>query len=640
MKKLFLYICITFFIGVNAQSKEERADNHYLDFKFDKAIVLYKELAAEKRRPSLNVIQKLANSYFNINDYQEAKVWYDKLYSIQGKEVGEGNIIKLVQSLKASMEIERADEILKAYYTDERRLKMILSQKKYLDSLLREKEKYAVTNLPFNSKKSDFAPTYYKDGLVFASSRDTIKPHGKIYPWNRQPYLDLYITAPDHSNFIPEKFLSNIESSYHDATIAFSWDGETVYFTRNYLKNKNKLKANEDGLSNMQILRGVISNNELINVTSLNFNSKEYSCGHPALSPDGRYLYFTSNMPGGFGESDIYMVELSNNGDVLTDPVNLGEAINTKGREMFPYVIDEVLYFSSDGHYGLGGLDVFGSSIVSKNEYSLPLNMGKPINSNMDDFSFIRTKERGNGYVASNRADGKGDDDVYRFEKVKPVDCLEYSGYVLDKNTGEPIADANVELTNTTDEMIYIVRTDEMGFFEFIMPCNKENRISFSKARYSKEAITVVTGENPEEPSKNNKIYLLPFDSLVEKDGDIEKIKVNPIYFDYDKWDITPRAEIELNKVLFAMQEFPDLKIKIESHTDSRGTDEYNLELSDNRAKSTRRYLLSKGISTERLISANGFGELRLRNECGNGVRCSDQKHFENRRSDFIVVAD
>ena len=639
MKKILLYIIMGTCLTVSAQSKEDRANKYFADFKFDKAIGLYVELANEKRRPSLEIIQNLADSYFNMNRYQEAAKWYNKLYTSKGKEVGEGNIIKLVQSLKASMETEKGDKLLKDFYTDKDRLNMMLAQKKHLDSILGQKEKYTTVNQIFNSKKSDFGPMFFNDGLIFASARDTIKSNGELYPWNKQPYLDLYITRPDDSGYIPEKYLENLESSYHDATLTFSWDGQTVYFTRNYLKKKNKLSANDDGLSNMQILRGTISNNELVNVTSLSFNSKEYSCGHPALSPDGRYLYFTSNMPGGFGESDIYVVDLNNDGEVLSDPMNLGPAINTRGREMFPFVNNEILYFSSDGHYGLGGLDIFGSVISSKTDYSIPQNMGKPLNSNMDDFSFIRKDKKGNGYFASNRSGGKGDDDIYRFEKVKPTDCLEYSGYVLNKQTGEPIGDANVELKNSDDELVFIHRTDETGYYNMTLPCNRKNMIVFSKAGYSKETVIIETGENPEASSTDNRVYLTPFDSLVEKEGDIEKIKVNPIYFDYDKSDVTARAEIELAKVLFAMQEFPDIKIKIESHTDARGTDVYNLELSDNRAKSTRRYLISKGVDIDRIESANGYGEYRLKNECANGVTCSDQKHLENRRSDFIIVS-
>lgn len=514
---------------------------------------------------------------------------------------------------------------------------MILVQKQQLDSSLLEGPKYEIQTLGFNSKKSDFAPSIYDDRLVFASARDTIKSSGKLYPWNNQPYLDLYITDPGESQFVPEKFLDNLESSYHDSNMAFDSKSQTVYFTRNYLK-KNKLSANSEGVSNMQILKGTIYNNALVNVSSLSFNSKDYSCGHPALSPDGRYLYFTSNMPGGHGESDIYMVELGVDGDALTPPSNLGPTINTKGREMFPFVDGNSLYFSSDGHYGLGGLDVFISQIKSKSQYSLPMNMGVPINGNMDDFSLVWDHNQGNGYFASNRFGGAGDDDIYYFEKAKPINCLEYSGYVLNEETGEPIALASVELYALDTGLLTAMKTDETGYFNVVLPCSKENKMVFFKPGFSKKELFMTTGENPEEPSTNNRIYLTPFESLVVKEGDIEKIKVNPIYFEYDKSDITPRAEIELGKVLFVMREFPEVKIKIESHTDSRGTDQYNFKLSDDRAKSTMRYLIAKGVEAERIVSANGYGEYRLKNQCANGVKCTEQEHLANRRSDFIIV--
>ena len=181
-------------------------------------------------------------------------------------------------------------------------------------------------------------------------------------------------------------------------------------------------------------------------------------------------------------------------------------------------------------------------------------------------------------------------------------------------------------------------KTDETGYFKFVLPWDKKNKMVFFKPRFSKKEIFITTGENPEEASVNNMIYLTPFESLVVKDEGVEKIKVNPIYFEYDKSDITPRAEIELEKVLFVMREFPSVKIKIESHTDSRGTDQYNFRLSDDRAKSTMRYLIAKGIDADRIESAKGYGEYRLKNHCSNGVACSEQEHLMNRRSDFIIV--
>ncbi|QXP52466.1 OmpA family protein [Cellulophaga sp. HaHa_2_1] len=637
MKKVILLFIIFSSTVVVAQSKEERADDHFKEFKFDAAIKLYKELASDKKKPSLHIIQQLADSYFNVNDYHNAKEWYNRLYTIQGKKIEEGNLIKLVQCLKADLEIEEADDVLKAYYTKPAKLKMILAQKAYLDSISKEKPRFIIENVSFNSEKSDFAPYIYTNGLVFASARDTLKS-SKLYPWNKQPYLDLYLTNPKQTDYTPIKFLENMESDFHDATIALSWDAKTVYFTRNFL-DKNKLSANADGLSNMQILKGSIVANELVNITSMSFNSKDYSCGHPAISADGNYMYFTSNMPGGYGASDIYRVELNSSGDAGKEPVNLGPTINTRGREMFPYVVNDVLYFSSDGHYGLGGLDIFASAIFSEAEFSLPLNRGEPINSNMDDFSYIREVASNNGYMASNRSGGVGDDDIYYYEGIQPTDCLEYSGTVFDEKTGEPLHEATVEIYDSEEGLVLATKTDMEGYYNFILPCNTTNKLVFSKKKYSKKLVTVTTDENPKAPSRNNKVYLTPFESLVVTDNGVEKIIVEPIYFDYDKYNITPRAEIQLEKVLFVLREFPAIKIKIESHTDARGKDAYNLKLSDNRAKATRDYLILKGIAAGRVESAYGYGENHLKNECSNGVSCSEQQHLVNRRSDFIIVS-
>lgn len=638
MKKIILLIILGYSIAGLAQSKLDRADQYFDEFKFEKAIALYHDLASESRKTSTHVIQRLADAHFNMSEYQNAKDWYVKLYAMQGQNVGESNIIKLVQCLKASMEPEKADQLLKDFYSsDQDRLNMILAQKEQLESLKEENPKFEIKKLAFNSKKSDFAPAMFNDMLVFASARDTLRSSGKIYPWNNQPYLDVYLTNPNVADYVPEKFLDNMDSDFHDSNVAFAPGSQTVYFTRNYIK-KNKLNANNDGLSNMQILKGSIYQNKLIEVTSLSFNSKDYSCGHPAISPDGKFLYFTSNMPGGYGHSDIYVVELGMDGNAISPPKNLGKQINTKGREMFPFVDGDTLYFASDGHYGLGGLDVFGSTILSENKFDLPSNLGEPINGNMDDFSLIYNAKKDLGFFASNRFGGAGDDDIYQINKAKPVDCLVYSGYVLNKNTGDPIPLSKIELYDGATGFVSALQTDGNGYFNITLPCNKENKLVFSKPRFTKEEVSIITGENPQEPSEENMIYLTPFESLVVKEGDVEKIKVNPIYFEYDKSDITPRAEIELEKVLYAMREFPGIKIKIESHTDSRGSDQYNFKLSDDRAKSTMRYLISKGIDHDRIVSADGYGEYRLKNRCSNGVKCSEQEHLLNRRSDFIIV--
>jgi outer membrane protein OmpA-like peptidoglycan-associated protein/tetratricopeptide (TPR) repeat protein len=621
-----------------SQNKEARANEYFENFKYDQAIALYSDIAYRNKKPVEAVIQNLANSYFNIGDYTNAEEWYSILYTLKGKEVGENNIIKLVQCLKADMNTTKADEVLFSYYKDQDRLQMILVQQKHLDSLLLTELKYQMDTLAFNSPKSDFSPAFYRDGkIVFSSTRDSIKAGGKIYPWNNQPYLDLYATKPLDDLYVPEKFAANRLSDFHDASVVLSKDMGRIYITRNYFK-KGKLKANKDGLSNMQIVKGDLYNGAVNDIVELSINDTDYSCGHPALSSNGKYLYFTSNMPGGYGGSDIYVVALSHDGTTVSEPMNLGPAINTSGREMFPYVVNDVLYFSSDGHYGLGGLDIFKSKILSKDSYSLPMNMGEPFNSKMDDFSLIMDEKYVNGYFASNRIGGVGDDDIYSFEKLAPEDCLTYSGQVLNEITKQPIPFANIEVKNPTDGLREILLTDEQGYYEIKLPCDRKNRLVFFKERFSNITVLVPTPKLLQAASVDNLVFLTPYDEIIEKDGVVEKIKVNPIYFEYDKSAITSRAEIELKKVLFAMQKFPDMRIKIESHTDSRGSDNYNLRLSDDRAKSTRDYLILKGIAENRIISAIGYGETMLLNDCTNGIQCSDKNHLVNRRSDFIVI--
>jgi len=642
-----------------AQKDLRKADEYFENFDFKNAAVLYEKAASESRNPGNELIGKLALSYFNLSDYTNARMWYDRLYEGKEGNLTESTFIRYVQSLKSSNDPLLADALIKNHYQDNlARLQMIAAQKKHLEESGNLEFLYEVYNLDINSNKSDFAPMYFKDQIVFASSRDTIQAKHKLYTWNHQPYLDIYVAERDKSNGDlekPEKFLENLESDYHDATIAFCKENHFVYFARNYYK-RNKLMTNNDGISNVQILKGLIEGNKLVSVEPLHFNSLEYSCAHPVLSPDNKYLYFVSDMPGGYGETDIYRAELLPNGKTK-DPVNLGTTINTSGREMFPYIgADNVLYFASDGHYGLGGLDIFESNITEDSTfttnassqqmlpgrvhftYSLPLNLGTPVNSNMDDFAFIIDTVGISGYFSSNRANGKGDDDLYSYRKKRSRTVQSYSGKVLDKKTNKPIPSATVQVFDVLNALVTSFATDEEGNYSVELDCKSQHTLIFSKDDYSRKEVMVTTSDVPNLELKDNFVYLTPFGSLVEKEGDVEKISVEPIYFDFDRSDITDQAIRELDKVIFAMTEFPNIKIKIESHTDARGRDAYNLSLSDRRAKATKDYLIFRGIDASRIESAIGYGESRLKNKCYNGINCSEEEHLENRRSDFIII--
>ena len=626
MKKLILILLIPI---ISQAQDVKQADMDYAMLNYPKAISGYEKHISKSKNIETDVLVNLANSCFYTKDYTKARKYYFQLYSMQGDGMDEQLFIRMISTLRTAEDYERANELLKTYYSkNQQRVKLLGHQKNALDSLVPEYKN--VVNLAINSPQSDFGVALHGREVVFTSSRNEIDQNG---------YLNLYLATrnPNNGQFSNAKeFLNNLNSEYHDATLVFHKDMNTVFFSRNFLNKKEKLDAQNYGVSNVMIMRGKIQDNQVVDITPLDFNSKKYNCSHPFVSPDGKLLFFASDMPGGFGKSDIYVAELYNDGST-GEPLNLGPMINTPGAELFPSMSGDTLFFSSNFHYGYGGLDIFFSKMAGKTNFSIPENLGKPINSNMDDFSFVRLDDR-TGYFSSDRKGGKGSDDIYWFDMVELKQFVDYSGIVLTKGDDKPIPNAKIQVYDLFNDLIMEVQSDDQGKYKALLPCNTQLKFIYSKPEYSTETVSISTPEKAGE-SKENNVRLTSFSSLVEKDGGMEKIRVEPIYFDYNKWDITPQAEVELNKILFAMEKFPTVKIKIESHTDSRGSDSYNLSLSDNRAKSTMRYLIEKGIDPSRIESAAGYGETRLKNNCKNGVKCSEDEHLTNRRSDFIVIS-
>lgn len=613
-----------------AQSTQQ-ADKDYALLNYDKAIAGYERQISKLKNvsPSVEVTQNLANSYFFTKDYENAQKTYAMLYSLQGSSMNESLLLRYVSLLKTTGEIDKANDLLKSYYaSNASKIKMLGFQKGQLDSL--NTELFEVNNVAINSNVSDFGTAIFGKEIVFSSARSSD---------NTSSFYNMYSATRNPENgqlSSPKEFMSNLNTDYHDATPAFLPDNSMIFFTRNYLTKKNKLDAPNGGVSNVVIMRGRVMNNKIVDVVQLDFNSKDYNCSQPFVSEDGKYLYFSSDMPGGYGESDIYVVEIASDGSIGA-PKNLGAMINTAGTEMFPSTSGDSLFFSSNGHFGFGGLDVFISKIAGKTNFSVPVNAGQPINSNTDDFAFMKM-ESNTAYFSSDRKGGKGNDDIYWVKMEESIKFVEYSGTVLTKGDDKPIPNAKIQVYDGFNDLVTEFVSNEDGTFDAQLPLNSQLKFVFSKPEYSTESVQVSTPERAA-PMKDNDVRLTSFASLIVKDEGKEKIKVDPIYFDYGRWDITPQAEVELNKILFAMEKFPVIKIKIESHTDSRGSDSYNLKLSDNRAKSTMTYLLSKGIDPTRIESANGYGETRLRNKCKNGVNCTEDEHFANRRSDFIVIS-
>lgn len=636
---LSFLLCVTF---VFAQSKLKKADQFFKTYAYVDAAKMYEEYLQNVDKPSVQTIKNVADSYYFIDDNRNALKWYQKLYDVQGQSMTDIYFLRYIQSMKGVTDYEKADKLTKEYLNkkgDQKEILRYVNQKRHMDSLATTKPLYAVKNLEINSSKADFGTAFYGDKIVFASSRDTTKFNEKLYSWNKQPFLDLYVAErnfADGSLFNETVFLKEVMTKYHEATATFTPDLKTVFFTTNIVKKK-KLVIDENRTNNFQIIKGTLDGDKLVKSESVFFNSTKYSVGHPSLSEDGRWLFFASDMPGGYGETDLYVVQIAEDG-TMGSPQNLGPTINTIGNELFPFFRNGTLYFSSDGHYGWGDLDVYESKFYGGLKFSEPKNLGAPINSNKDDFAFILDEKETYGYVSSNRAQGKGCDDIYYFTKSKPECNQLISGKVIDVKSKISIDNAVIQVYDAFDDLITETKTDSQGNYQIKVPCGKSINIKASKENYGNEQKKMETTTVDALEIKEVNFELSNYDDLVVKEDGIEKISINPIFFEYDKATITKASEVELDKVVFVMEKFPLVKIKIESHTDSRGSDAYNLKLSDARAKSTQTYILSKGIEPSRIESAVGFGESRLKNKCSNGVKCSEEEHFINRRSDFIII--
>lgn len=586
---------------------------------------------ANKENPTIEVIEKLANTYYLNSEMEDASIWYEKLLAFNS-QINTENYFRYAQALKSTGDYKSADQMLRTFAKlrpqDSRGLKF-LNNSDYLKIIETMSQDFNLNNLDINTAFSDFGASLHNGNLVFASSRNQDE---KIYGWNAQPFLDLF--ELDAEGNIKE-IRGDVNTKYHESSTTYTKDGKTVYFTRNNFFN-GKFKKNSENTHALKIYKATLNDGKWANVVSLPFNNDEYSVAHPTLSVDEKKLYFASDMPGTKGMSDIFVVDINEDG-TYGAPLNLGPNVNTEGRENFPFISDKgILYFSSDGHPGLGGLDVF--MVEADNTKSGILkNIGKPINSSKDDFAYIINESTRKGYISSNRDGGKGDDDIYSFEIP---DCeYDIAGTVVDKRTNEILSNADIVLKDENNNVLKSIKSDNNGKFEFNLSCKTQTYIvEASKEKYEDDFIDFTVETDNKEDLKLE-LALEPSAAKIGTDLAL-LLNLNPIYFDYDKSFIRPDAEIELAKVIKYMNEYPSVKIDVRSHTDSRGRDAYNLSLSQRRNKSTREYIINKGgISADR-ISGQGYGETRLTNRCSNGVKCSKEEHQNNRRSEFIVVAN
>lgn len=632
-----LFMLMLFFIGFSQEKKIKEATAAYEKLGYMNAVSIYIEVD-KKGYGSPDIYKKIADSYYFNANYPEANIWYEKLIK-STEDVDYEYYYRYSQTLKTVPDLEKSNY----YYALFSRLKkadsraqQFESQSNYLSQITTDSKRYTISNLEINSTFSDYGVFESKDGIIFTSARAS--KESKLDSWTKQPFSALYSSKVKASNQFEnsESFLKNTIFNSNESTAILTKDGLTLYFTRNNFKKNKQKKNNKDEVS-LKIYSSRFKNGQWTDVVELPFNSDNYNCAHPALSLDEKTLYFSSNMLGTLGQSDLYRVAILENGTFGT-PENLGNTINTEGRETFPFLsATGELYFASDGHLGLGGLDVFVSKKNEDASFSKPINLGNPINTAYDDFAYVLNSETRVGYFSSNRPGGKGSDDLYTFLENKSVygQASVFSGTLQDALFGTPIANAVVSLFDDSKKMVDKTTTNANG--EFVFNNNYTALgwyLTYEHDSYeTKEDYLKTTLFSP----LKGPISLLPKAVQLKQGVDLAKFfSIQNIYFDLDQWEITPKAEKQIALLLHVLQQNPELKLEIKSHTDSRASAAYNLELSNKRALATLNWLVSKGIAIDR-ISSRGLGEKEPINHCVDGVSCSEEEHQMNRRSEFIV---
>jgi len=642
--KNFDKILVSFFLlwsfssDLSAQQKQlDQASKDYQGHNYVDAIKVYLKVA-ERGFESEELFTKLANSYYFNAKYDEAVKWYNRLFVLNPSPQEPLLLLRYSQSLRAT-----GDDTLAKKFYDQYVSKTSIdpNARHSIDymALIKENsgryELKPVAGLK-NDKQISYGSTVFQDKLIYTSTAKEAKSfRNTLDAWDGLSFMSLYEIEIDNQGQTvgkPEK-IKDLNSKYHESSLIYTKDGNTIYFTRTNINPKNK---KED--QNLKIYRSKKKDEKWQEPEELSINGENFSTAHPALNPEENLLFFASNRPGGFGETDLYVSEIAEDGS-LGEPKNLGPKINTSGRETFPFITKEnELYFSSDGHFGLGGLDVFYIK-MNDGDFGNLLNVGEPVNTYADDFAFGIDTESKRGFVSSNRSDKKGTfvyDNIYTFSETSPIVDLyigEVEGTISDVHTEKPLENVTVTFLDPDGNPYVSVTTDKNGHYK--AEINKYTSYAIRTNQDEYDADEKITKPNLDKQRvdftlQRSKDALKPGTNLADV------LNIPMIYFDFDKADIREDARVELEKLFAVLEEYPDLKINIRSHTDSRGSDPYNLSLSKRRAKSTLEYIVMKGVAPHRLKS-EGLGETELINHCANEIPCSEEEHEKNRRSEFII---
>lgn len=617
----------------NSKTLLKEGDEFFKQYKFREASVSYQEAIKEATDQKMYITQKLAKTYMYMFEYHNAIVWYEKLMQFSSDVTGL-DIVEYISILKNLEMYDKAIEVCNTYAPKIRLANLspdaIKQSCEWAKKHLNDVPKYYVLPTNMQTQGVFLGADFYNSGLMYASeSKDAPKT----------TYSDLrYTKMIDSVTFsAPESVAGRINSNSNDAQPSITMDGKTLYFTKNTTdivsynpKKANKPEIDMEGISPLNIYVSTNTNGEWSAPRRLSFASNDHSCAYPFIDADNRTLYFSSNRPGGYGGFDIYKCVLEND-TLFSTPKNLGKEVNSAGDDFAPRVYNQKLYYASRGKGGFGGADLFVCDIAANGDAGVPQNMGVAINSSKDDFYILFKKGEKDGYLASNRESERGYDKLYYFKEIPPPnDTL--SGIVSDRitNAGIPGVDVKLyELINKDSVLVNSTVTDTTGYWMFAVNPTKRYAVVVNMKDYYEKRFTIPSNKNAKE--RKDAIAALRNISLspVVKKNNI--VKINNIYFDFNKANIRNESFSILNNLVGFLNENPQAKIELSAHTDAAGNDKYNLKLSDNRAISCYEYLIASGIAKSRIIP-KGYGETKLLNNCSDAKKCSDSENQLNRR--------
>lgn len=619
MRNLYVTLSFVMVSGMlSAQNQYTKtADKLFDRYEYVDAAKEYLKLA-EGSKADNYVYKQLAESYYNVFNTKEAVKWYAKV--VEQKQEAE-TYYKYAQMLKAEGNFKEADKQMQQFAQlapNDQRAKTFVSNPNYLPELKGQTKLYDIAKSDVSSDKTDFGAVLTNDNNVyFASARNTSKRNSNF---NDEPYLDIYKATYNANGTISDAVaVDNLNTRWHDGPASITNDGNTMYYGSESFNEKEftKDKAKNSKFGKIYLYKATKEGDKWANSKPLPFNNKEYDVRNPSISKDGKTLYFSSNMPGGFGGEDIWKVSV--NGDEYGTPENLGAKVNTEANESFPFITDDnILFFSSNGKTGFGGLDVFKMDL---NKGTEAINVGEPVNTSKDDFAFTYNATKKVGFFSSNR---DGVDNIYKADPVCNVQALVR---VKDAKTGKVIEGATVLLVDEKQKTVSNQTTALNGETLTGVLCNTAYSAQVSKQGYESGVFEVAKAENEQVVVEALLTPIMPI--ITEKE-----VILQPIFFEFNKSNITAEGAAELDKLVMVMNEYPNMVIFAKSHTDSRGSDKYNMNLSDRRAKSTVQYLISKGIAKDR-ISGQGFGESEPKVAC---KPCTEEQYAQNRRSEFLIV--